>query len=106
MTGKKLSGAQFRKRAAQKQLEEEKLLKKVPKISGFFSAIPPPEVSLQSSDNIDNDKICLPTVNAEAVDFFSNNSKIEPNSATKGNEQDEPSSSGVSVEVSNNLELE
>lgn len=67
---KKLSGAQFRKRAAQKQLEEEKLLKKVPKISGFFSAIPLPEVSLQSSDNIDNDKICLPTVNAEAVDFF------------------------------------
>lgn len=66
---KKLSGAQFRKRAAQKQLEEEKLLKKVPKIS---------VVSL-------------------ALFLFQK---------FPCNEQDEPSSSGVSVEVSNNLEQE
>lgn len=69
---KKPSGAEVRKRAAKKQLEDEKLLKKVPKISNFV-VVSEPKLSKcslsgtqnifesQSSDSIDIDTLGQPS---------------------------------------------
>lgn len=49
----KPSGSEFRKRAAEKQQKEQNVLKKIPKISGFFNVAPKPQTGLQDPSSCD-----------------------------------------------------
>lgn len=53
MSSSKPSGSEFRKRVAEKQQKEQNVLKKIPKISGFFNVAPKPQIGLQNPSSCD-----------------------------------------------------
>lgn len=53
MSSSKPSGSEFRKRAAEKQQKEQNVLKKIPKISGFFNVAPKPQIGLRNPSSCD-----------------------------------------------------
>lgn len=73
---KKLSGSEFRKRAAKKESDRQELLKKVPKIATFFTSVTPSAASSKDTDTlpvqINNDE-----GNPDIVIYNSDNSNVD-----------------------------